>query len=157
MIEFKYDDGGRAAAGFKGHTNDCVTRAIAIVTGRPYAEVYAEMADLNAGMRLTKKRLRNGKTGAGKRTASHGIWTSSKAYKDYMARNGFVWTSTMQIGSGCKVHVRKDELPSGRLILVLSRHHAAMIDGVLHDIDDDSRGGTRCVYGYYRLQEEFAP
>ena len=35
-----YDDGGRAAAGFKGEAGDCVTRAIAIATGRPYREVY---------------------------------------------------------------------------------------------------------------------
>jgi hypothetical protein len=33
--------------------------------------------------------------------------------------------------------------------VVLSRHYAAVIDGVLHDVVDCSRGGTRCVYGYY--------
>ena len=30
-----YNDGGRTAAGFKGETGDCVTRAIAIATGLP--------------------------------------------------------------------------------------------------------------------------
>jgi hypothetical protein len=39
-MDFTYDDGGRAAAGFKGSTGDCVTRAIAIATGKPYREVY---------------------------------------------------------------------------------------------------------------------
>ena len=40
MIDFIYNDGGRENAGFKGQTSDCVTRAIAIVTNKPYKEVY---------------------------------------------------------------------------------------------------------------------
>ena len=35
-VTHEYDDGGRKAAGFRGETNDCVCRAIAIVTGIPY-------------------------------------------------------------------------------------------------------------------------
>ena len=45
-MEFIYDDGGRAAAGFKGKTGDCVTRAIAIATGRPYREVYDRLNEI---------------------------------------------------------------------------------------------------------------
>jgi hypothetical protein len=55
----------------------------------------------------------------------------------------------MAVGSGCKVHLRADELPSGRLIVRVSHHFAAVIDGVIHDTHDCSRGGTRCVYGYW--------
>ena len=58
----------------------------------------------------------------------------------------------MFIGSGCKVHLRNDELPAGRLIVCLSRHYTAVIDGVIHDTHDPSRGGTRCVYGYWRKE-----
>ena len=57
----------------------------------------------------------------------------------------------MGIGTGCKVHLRKDELPMGRIIVALSKHYAAVIDGVVHDTHDPSRSGTRCVYGYWRL------
>ena len=39
-MEFIYNDGGRAAAGFKGSAGDCVTRSIAIAAGKPYQEVY---------------------------------------------------------------------------------------------------------------------
>lgn len=35
-MQFQYNDGGRAEAGFKGTTGDCVCRAIAIATERPY-------------------------------------------------------------------------------------------------------------------------
>lgn len=65
-------------------------------------------------------------------------------------KNGWVWTPTMFIGSGCKVHLRGDELPAGRLIVSVSKHLVAVIDGVIHDTYDCSRNGTRCVYGYYR-------
>jgi hypothetical protein len=33
----------------------------------------------------------------------------------------------------------------------VSRHAVAVIDGVIHDTYDCSRGGKRCVYGYWRL------
>ena len=62
----------------------------------------------------------------------------------------------MQIGSGCKVHLRSDELPGGRLIVRTSRHLVAVIDGEIHDTYDPSREGTRCVYGYYKLEKKTA-
>jgi hypothetical protein len=60
----------------------------------------------------------------------------------------------MSIGSGCQVHLRADELPSGRLIVSVSRHVVAVIDGIIHDNHDCSRGGTRCVYGYWKPQAD---
>jgi len=53
------------------------------------------------------------------------------------------------IGQGCKVHLRKDELPQGKLIVRVSKHITSVIDGVINDTYDCSRGATRCVYGYY--------
>lgn len=147
MIEFVKDDGGREAAGFKGNTGDCVTRAITIASGRPYREVYDRLAEGNAKQRVTKHTR---KANARKRTAASGIYTQRKWFKDYMRELGFVWYATMTIGSGCRVHLRSDELPPGRLVTMLSRHCAAVIDGVLHDTYNCSRDGTRCVYGYWR-------
>ena len=62
---------------------------------------------------------------------------------------GWQWTPTMRIGSGCKVHLRADELPAGRLVVSVSRHVVAVVDGVVHDTHDSTRGGSRCVYGYF--------
>jgi hypothetical protein len=56
----------------------------------------------------------------------------------------------MQIGSGCTVHLRPKELPAGRLVVSVSKHLTAVIDGVIHDTHDCSRRGTRCVYGYWQ-------
>lgn len=149
MITLVHNDGGRAAAGFRGPTGDCVTRAVAIVTGRPYAEVYTELAEINSRLVVTKNRARKGV--AGRKTASHGIYMKSKPVADYLAAHGFTWVPTMKVGQGCKVHLREAELPKGRIIVRLSKHAAAVIDGILHDTYDCSREGTRCVYGYWRF------
>ena len=41
-LELKINDGGRAAAGYKGQAGDCVVRSIAIATGMNYQKVYDE-------------------------------------------------------------------------------------------------------------------
>ena len=158
------DDGGRAAAGFKGKAGDCVCRANAIVTGRPYTELYKILA-AGTGIQRAGKR--------GKRTTSarNGIAVRRKWSKNYMSQLGFTWVPTMQIGSGCKVHLTDGELPAGRLVVSVSKHYTAVIDGVIHDTFDPQRepetfhwygkdgktervttSGGRCVYGYWKLE-----
>lgn len=138
-MDFIYDDGGRTEAGYKGHTGDCVTRAIAIATSRPYREVYDALNGLRDGMRQTKRVRRS--------SARTGV--NRAIYDRYLKSLGWNWTPTVTIGSGCKVHLRADELPAGRLVVRVSGHMVAVIDGVIHDTHDPSREGTRCVYGYY--------
>lgn len=52
-MKFTFNDGGRKEAGFKGETGDCVTRAIAIATEKPYQEVYDNLFAL--ARKLSKK------------------------------------------------------------------------------------------------------
>ncbi len=144
------NDGGRQAAGFYGHgAGDCVARAIAIVAELYYADVQRDLAVINA---KTPKSKRRRAANCGKFTADHGIYTDAAVFKRYMASLGFVWVPTMGIGTGCKVHLRSGELPMGRLIARVSKHYTAVIDGVIHDNHDPSRGGTRCVYGFWRKE-----
>jgi hypothetical protein len=150
MIRFKYDDGGRAAAGYKGKAADCVCRAIAIAAQLPYQQVYDALAEGNATQRRSRRlSARAASRKPRPRSAAHGISAKRKWFKDYMRSLGFEWVPTMGVGTGCRVHVRASELPQGRLVLNVSKHMCAVIDGVLHDTYDCSRGGTRCVYGYY--------
>jgi hypothetical protein len=151
MGNFIHNDGGRAAAGFKGTAGDCVTRAIAIAAGLDYQYVYDAMAAGNAAQRQTKHSRK--RKSSGRRTANHGIYTQRKWFKDWMKKHHFVWVSTMGIGTGCKVHLTPEELPSGRLVAMVSRHACAVIGGLVHDTYDPSRGGTRCVYGYWEYVE----
>src|ERR1700693_3060193 len=140
---FQFDDGGRSAAGYKGKTGDWVVRSIAIATGLPYQQIYDLVNGASACERTgTRKR--------GKSNARTGVYKTS--IKRVMKSLGWVWTPTMQIGSGCTVHLRADELPSGRLVVSVSKHLTAVIDGVIPDTHDPSRRGTRCVYGYWQLR-----
>lgn len=162
-MQFIFNDGGRAAAGYKGHTGDCVCRAICIATGLPYQQVYDRLAEGNSTQRLTKKQNGGRFSNKNQRTAARGIYVRRKWFKDYMQSLGFTWVPTMGIGTGCKVHLTDGELPMGRLVVSVSKHYTAVIDGVIHDLYDPQRAtewihgdGTktierRCVYGYYLL------
>lgn len=129
---FRFDDGGRAAAGYKGKSGDCVVRAIAIATGHPYQEIH-DLVNHAATYERTGKRKR------GKSNARTGVYRSS--ISRVMKSLGWMWTPTMQIGSGCTVHLRAGELPPGRLVVSVSKHLTAVIDGVIHDTHDCSRRG----------------
>lgn len=135
-MEFRYSDGGRLAAGFRGGVDDCVTRAIAIAAKLPYKTVYSDL----------KAILGKGKSPRNK--------IDRKVYQPYIESLGFIWKPTMTIGSGTQVHLEDAELPNGRLIVKISKHLAAVIDGVLHDTFDCSRQGKRAVYGYFKLTED---
>lgn len=139
---FRYDDGGRADAGYRGYTGDCACRAIAIVTGRPYAEVY----DMIVRWGRTERRSKRKRSRSHPRTGVYATTMTRMLREEF----GMEWTSTMSVGSGTLVHVRADELPNtGRHILRLSRHFSAYVEGAVHDTHDPSREGTRAVYGYW--------
>lgn len=142
LIEWKYNDGGRKDAGYRGDTGDCVTRAIAIATGTSYQKVYDDLNELAANTRGKKARRSKSRTGVNR-----------VIYEKYLRGLGWEFVPTMKIGSGCKIHLKKNELPDGVIIARVSKHLCAVIDGVIHDTHDPSRDGTRCVYGYYRRAE----
>lgn len=149
-MEWVYDDGGRKAAGFKGSAGDCVCRAIAIAAEMPYKQVYDMINEYAKGERTGKKKR-------GVSSARNGVYKGT--IRKVMAALGWEWVPTMLIGQGCKVHLTEEELPKGRLVVSLSRHNTAVIDGVIHDTYDpndreDEFGfpaeTDRCVYGYFR-------
>jgi hypothetical protein len=171
-MKWIYHDGGRAAAGYIGRAGDCVCRSIVIASGRPYNEVYNSLAAGNASQRRSKYAK-----GHQRRSARDGIFTHRKWFKDYMQSIGFEWTPTMGIGTGCKVHLTEGELPMGKLVVAVSKHYTAVLDGDIYDTFDPRREvhtvepdhgqelkagqwksingicsiQRRCVYGYWKL------
>jgi len=150
------NDGGRADAGYKGLAGDCGCRAVAIATELPYQEVYDLINEASKAERITKRNRT-------KSSARNGV--HRKTLNVVLDALGWEWVPTMKIGSGCTVHLDESELPSGRLIVRVSRHFIAVIDGVIHDTHDPQRVTIevkdfteriirRCVYGYWIKREE---
>ena len=144
---FQLNDGGRKRAGFKGGAGDCVVRSIAIAAKLPYMQVYEDLRSANQNYAELKndrlaRRLNN--KGSSPRNGNH-----RNVFHDYILGLGFEWVPTMQVGAGCRVHLRPSELPTGTLIVKVSKHLTAIVDGVIQDTHNPSRGGSRCVYGYY--------
>jgi len=137
MTCWTFDDGGRADAGFKGEAGDCGPRAISIASKHlSYQEAYDLVTEFSKEEKPSKRLSRPSSA----RTGVHG-----HTMRVIMDSLGWTWTPTMQVGSGCKTHLREDELPSGVVVIRVSKHFTVMIDGV----HDPCREGTRCVYGYW--------
>lgn len=147
-MTFMYNDGGRALAGYEGQANDCVCRSIAIATELPYQEVYDSLNRLAEKERMSKRKKRRSHS----RT---GVYRGT--YERYLESLGWEWVGTMKIGQGCRVHLAPNELPPGRLVVRLSKHLTAVVDGVIFDTHDPSRGGRRCVYGYFKQGRKVGP
>lgn len=140
-MKFKFNDGGRKDAGYKGTAGDCACRAIVIVTGQLYKDVYDTINIVSQTERITKRKR-------SKSNARLGVY--KQLVRKYLLSLGWKWTPTMFIGQGCKVHLREEELPKiGNILVCVSKHYTAVINGVLNDTFDCSREGMRCVYGYY--------
>ena len=131
-IDYKHDDGGRLAAGFKGHTGDCVTRAIAIATGIDYEKVRKDLMQRQSDWRSTGSRKAKRQTGNSVRNGCH-----KEVYEPYLAALGWQKQSLIKFGCSKRVKMTADDLPSGKLIAKVQSgrrgHLAAIVDHVLHD------------------------
>jgi hypothetical protein len=150
---FVYDDGGRAAAGFKGETGDCACRAIAIATGKPYREVFDGLNGLCALLAVS----RNG------RPASSETGIPDHVIHLYLSPLGWQWTSTddhathpylssvgWNANSTKALRLHRWDLPTGRLVVSVRKHLVTVIDHVVHDNREHWRG-RRIVHGYWTL------
>lgn len=129
-MKFKYSDGGRAAAGFKGTAADCGARAMAIALGLDYKAVYKELAQANAESGRAK-------------SARKGVMKD--VYAEVLKRHGWVWKQAPKF-EGRKA--RCSDL-TGAVIAKQARHLVAVIDGVAHDSWDCTH---KMVYGYWAKQ-----
>lgn len=142
-MELIYSTGGREKYFKANVVGDCVCRAIANATGMDYKQVYDLINSYAKKEHLSKRKKKksNARNGVTKDT----IWR-------ILTDLGWKWIPTMLIGSGCQVHLNEKELPDGTLIVSVSKHLTCVKNRKLYDTYDCSRGGTRCVYGYYRKE-----
>ena len=134
MIDYRYDDGGRAAAGYRGKSGDCVVRAIAICASEDYRAVYATMAE---------QMKRNGYA------ASGNAYATRERYRKAPRRRGLlkarrVQDRVLEAYGFQKVRLPAEERPTfteahhrfGDCVVGTTKHVAAIVDGALRDVFD---------------------
>ena len=138
-MKFHHNDAGRFKIGWPRHPGKDVCRAVAIVSERPYLAIHEELLAAARCEPVRKWEL-----------PSHPDTGMKKAtYKAYLWSHGFRWTCTTRISGGCCVHLCAEELLKDRLLVQVNGRLTAVVDGVIHDIEDLSLGVNRCVYGYW--------
>ena len=140
-LDFTYNSGGREKYFKQEKVGDCVCRAIAIATDMDYLEVYNLINDYAKKEHISKRKKK-------KSSARNGVYRNS--YDKLLKDLGWTFIPLMTIGSGCQVHLRANEIPMHDTIICrLSKHLTCVKSGVINDTYNCSRGGSRCVYGYY--------
>ena len=130
MLEYHYNDGGRAAAGFRGKTGDCLVRAVAIATGLPYRDVYHTVSS-------TMKKH-------GYRASGNVYLQTQELRKPGMLRVGAVQRLVLKDYGFVKVSLPPGPRPTytqafqqfGTCIVSTNGHVATLMDGALQDTFD---------------------
>jgi hypothetical protein len=148
LCRFIKDDGGRSKSDVPNadkRAGDCVARAIAIATQKPYREVHdALVVRAVHHVRKDRSKWARQKGGVAHIDADHGC--GDEVFGPYLESLGWKFTPT----KGHRVYLRADELPPGRLVVDISRHLVAVIDGTIRDTFNCGQSGRRRVKGYWR-------
>lgn len=126
LVDYIYDDGGRAAAGFRGKPQgDCAVRAAAIAAGAPYRQVYRAMSEVNNAARLS--------VGLDKAPPSEGV--SLAAAKMEFASFGLVKS---ELPGKYRFTLTEAYNELGDLLAITrgGAHAVAVVDGAARDIWD---------------------
>lgn len=129
FIGYQYNDGGRADAGYKGKTGDCLTRAIAITLGLPYKEVYKRVSEMMGSAGYAKSG--NAYTSYGKKR--RGQRSAKKVQFDVLESFGF---RKADLGGGARPTYTEASEEYGDCIVTTTKHFAALKDGMLQDTFD---------------------
>jgi hypothetical protein len=137
-------DGGRSAARYEGSAGDCGARAVSIATGKPYAEVFGALQAAYAKYIKRHPRSWLAKRDSRRRTEPIENGCAPQVMRSYMQSIGWQYTEPKE-----HLFLRADMLPKGRLVVAISRHLVAVIDGVIHDTHDCGGAGRVTVEGYW--------
>jgi len=148
---FHFNDGGRAAAGFTGSSGDCVVRAIAIATGKSYREAHNALQNgLRHQIEIERRQgLEYGFAHQTKQKPTPLTGLTSKVYGPYLKWLGWEYVHKPPKADGKPLRLQPRLMPKGRLIVQVSRHLVAVIDGVIHDTYYSALRGRRPIQGWY--------
>lgn len=124
---FCHNDGGRAAAGFKGSTGDCGVRAAAIVLNRKYRLVYDDLFAIQQRFVALKRKLKG-------KDASPRLGVYREVLHQYLIDNGCEYVVFAGIGvPPTRVFQVVNRYPNDRVVMRLARHYSALIEGINTD------------------------
>lgn len=121
-MKFQFNPAGTTVVAGEDR-KDCVVRAFAIATGRPYAEILNGLEFINRDVR------------------TEGINCGDPAFRDWALGMGFVWV----LMDNATNFAALEHLP-GPIVALGLGHAAAIVDGELHDLDDCQ---TLPLFGYF--------
>ena len=131
MIGYVYNDGGRAAANYRGDTGDCVVRAIAIAGDYDYRHVYDAMGE--AMREAGWARSGNAYALARGRTRTRGQPHARDVQHQVIQEFGFVKAPFVR---GPRPTYTEAHERHGICIAKTTKHVAALRDGALQDTFD---------------------
>ena len=149
MIDYQHNDGGRAAAGYRGSAGDCVVRAIAIASGQSYQTVYAAMAETmhEHGYARTGDAGRAGRKRRGQKTVT--------AVQDIVLRHfGF---RKVKLPRGPRPTYTQAHARYGTCVVSTTGHMAALKDGALQDTHDGRAYDYGELAGERKAQSVWVP
>ena len=136
-LEYIEDDGGRSAAGFKGRTGDCLTRAISIATGESYRKVYdavGEQMKKHGYARSGNAYAQSGKAAAAVR--AKGRSRRPRTIQDDVLRLfGFAKVDAKKPNGTCYTYEQAHRR-YGTCIVTTTKHYATLKNGALRDTFD---------------------
>lgn len=127
--EYIKDDGGRAAAGFRGRSGDCGVRALAIALSIPYKDA----------RKLAKEFALKGRQRS--RAISDGLYA-----EDFASIMHYLGWRRIKAPRFDRRKARFDDIPARRAILNMARHWAVLENGNIRDAWDSRE---RVVYSYW--------
>ena len=139
LFKYQFNDGGRAKAGFrKRFAGDCGARAAAIVTGKPYGEVWDQAT-------RSIRRFRFGKP-----TADGGIDTFE--LMDCLGELGVRWETT-RFKMGDNVKMVRESIPEDDhfYIVLMSHHYTVVRNGWIYDTWNPGRTGRKKIKALYKI------
>ena len=144
MLRYERNDGGRKDSGRRGTAGDCLVRAIAIITGLPYGDVYRRCAAMYAAAGYK----RSGNAGALGRKRK-GQRSVNRVQDDILHAFGF---RRAALPTGSKPTYSEALAQYGACIARTTRHFAALKDGALQDSFD----GRTYLWEGYRQERKAA-
>lgn len=135
LLGYEWDDGGRKAAGY-WKVNDCSCRAVAIATGRSYADVYKELTEYGWSTESKRDLDKATKWPGGKCPRKSSPEYVKAIFSEILGSKYASIPRIVEAGMGRKARFYDGHLFPDRCVIKLRDHVAAVVDGKIRDTWD---------------------